>query len=195
MKSLDFCGLACPQPVLRCRDLLKEESPELITALVDNEPASINVNLFLERRGYGVRVEKKGDVWEITARRQREDSATQGEKAREGKRVVVLIPSEFLGSGDDALGKNLMHNFLLTLPEIGPELWQVILLNGGVKLAANPGPALDALKALAVSGVGVLVCGTCLNHFGLLEQKAVGETTNMLDIVTCMSVANMVIRP
>jgi len=39
----------------------------------------------------------------------------------------------------------------------------------------------------------VLVCGTCLNHFQLLEQKKVGETTNMLDIVTHMHLADKVI--
>jgi hypothetical protein len=38
-----------------------------------------------------------------------------------------------------------------------------------------------------------MVCGTCLNHFQLLEQKQVGETTNMLDIVTAMQLADKVI--
>jgi hypothetical protein len=38
-----------------------------------------------------------------------------------------------------------------------------------------------------------LVCGTCLNYYGLLEQKKVGETTNMLDIVTSLQVADKVI--
>jgi len=41
--------------------------------------------------------------------------------------------------------------------------------------------------------VEVLVCGTCLGHFGLLEKKKVGETTNMLDIVTSMQLADKVI--
>lgn len=31
-----------------------------------------------------------------------------------------------------------MGNFLSTLPELGESLWRVILLNGGVKLAATP---------------------------------------------------------
>jgi hypothetical protein len=37
------------------------------------------------------------------------------------------------------------------------------------------------------------VCGTCLTHFGILEQKRAGETTNMLDIVTAMQLADKVI--
>jgi intracellular sulfur oxidation DsrE/DsrF family protein len=49
------------------------------------------------------------------------------------------------------------------------------------------------LQELEKKGVMVLVCGTCLNHFHLLEQKQVGETTNMLDIVTHMQLADKVV--
>jgi hypothetical protein len=52
---------------------------------------------------------------------------------------------------------------------------------------------LAGLKDLEQSGVRLLVCGTCLNHFQLLEAKQVGETTNMLDIVTAMQLADKVI--
>ena len=38
------------------------------------------------------------------------------------------------------------------------------------------------------------VLQTCLNHFNLLERKQVGETTNMLDIVTAMQLADKVIN-
>ncbi|MCA1945769.1 MAG: sulfurtransferase-like selenium metabolism protein YedF, partial [Desulfovibrio sp.] len=36
--------------------------------------------------------------------------------------------------------------------------------------------------------------GTCLEHFGLMATKAVGETTNMLDVVTSMQLATKVVR-
>jgi hypothetical protein len=39
----------------------------------------------------------------------------------------------------------------------------------------------------------ILVCGTCLNNFNLLERKQVGEITNILDIVIAMELANKVI--
>ena len=48
---------------------------------------------------------------------------------------------------------------------------------------------------MEAEGVSVLVCGTCLAHFGLLEAKAVGDTSNMLDIVTSLDLAGKVIRP
>ena len=58
-------------------------------------------------------------------------------------KTLVLITTETFGRGDDELGEKLMGNFLSTLPELGESLWRVILLNGGVKLAATPGKSLD----------------------------------------------------
>ncbi|HHO47147.1 MAG TPA: sulfurtransferase-like selenium metabolism protein YedF, partial [Desulfobacteraceae bacterium] len=49
------------------------------------------------------------------------------------------------------------------------------------------------LKDYEKAGLKILVCGTCLTHFDLLERKQVGETTNMLDIVTAMDLADKVI--
>jgi intracellular sulfur oxidation DsrE/DsrF family protein len=76
---------------------------------------------------------------------------------------------------------------------MGRELWTLVLLNGGVKLACTGSEVLPTLQELEAEGVKVLVCGTCLNHFKLLEQKQVGETTNMLDIVTQMQLADKVV--
>jgi hypothetical protein len=53
---------------------------------------------------------------------------------------------------------------------------------------------VPVLKDYEESGLTILVCGTCLTHFDLLDQKQVGETTNMLDIVTAMQLADKVIN-
>ena len=52
---------------------------------------------------------------------------------------------------------------------------------------------MPVLKDYENQGLHILVCGTCLTHFDLLDQKQVGETTNMLDIVTAMQLADKVI--
>ena len=88
-----------------------------------------------------------------------------------------------------------MLNFLATLPEMGPQLWRMILVNGAVRLAVEGSPCLEALQKLEAAGVTILVCGTCLTHFDLLDKKAVGQTTNMLDVVTSLQLAEKVIRP
>ena len=196
-KELDCRGLACPQPVIRCRDLLARERPATLRVLVDNAAASENVSRFLGRNGFTATVHRDNDSqWTITAEScgcpVTEPEPQESEVAR---KTMVLITTPVLGRGDDTLGAKLMGNFLGSLSELGPSLWRVVLLNGAVKLAATPGEALEHLKKLENSGVGIFVCGTCLNHYGLLEQKQVGETTNMMDIVSSLALADKVIRP
>jgi CheY-specific phosphatase CheX len=76
---------------------------------------------------------------------------------------------------------------------MGDELWRLVFVNNGVKLTTDGSEVLEELKDYAKEGLSILVCGTCLNHFNLLDKKQVGETTNMLDIVTAMQLANKVI--
>jgi len=106
-----------------------------------------------------------------------------------------MLTGERIGHGDDGLGGLLLLNFLKTLKEMRPDLWRLVLVNGAVKLTAEGSEGLPHLQELADSGVSILVCGTCLNHFQLLEKKQVGETTNMLDIVTSLQLADSVINP
>lgn len=208
MQFLDCMGLACPQPVIHCRSAV-DKGAECLEVLVDNEPALENVQRFLQGRGYTVSATKEGpQQWRIRAA---VDVAAAGAAAdaeinasgapagpggqEQDLRTLVLITTETLGRGDDTLGTKLMENFLATLPELGSRLWRLVLVNGGVKLTAQPGPALDSLEKLARQGVSILVCGACLGHYGLLEAKAVGDTSNMLDIVTSLDLADKIIRP
>ncbi|MEE4113842.1 MAG: sulfurtransferase-like selenium metabolism protein YedF, partial [Desulfobacteraceae bacterium] len=108
--------------------------------------------------------------------------------------IMVMCATDRLGFGDDALGLKLMVNFLRTLKEMGDELWRLVFVNNGVKLTIEGSDLLEDLKAYESAGLKILVCGTCLDHFNLLEKKRVGETTNMLDIVTAMQLADKVIN-
>jgi selenium metabolism protein YedF len=197
---LDCRGEACPQPVMRTKELVEAEAPERVEVLVDNQAASENVRRFLETRGYGAEVAARGDGWVVSGRAG-QGAAAAGEPppaesfacAPGGGRTVVLVAADRLGKGDDGLGAGLMKNFLATLPEMGEGLWRLIFVNSGVKLCCQGSESLEALQGLAAGGVDILVCGTCLNHFGLLERKMVGETTNMLDVVTSLAHADKVV--
>ena len=195
---LDCKGLACPQPVIRTKELIEESAPDQIEVLVDNEAASQNVARFMGTQGYEATVARQGDAWLITGQRD-PGKATQDIPpevftcSTEDARQLVFVRSDTLGRGDDKLGTGLMKNFILTLKEMGPSLWRILFLNSGVKLCCEGSESLVALKELEKNGVSILVCGTCLDFFGLLEQKQVGETTNMLDIVTSLQVAGKVI--
>ena len=60
-------------------------------------------------------------------------------------------------------------------------------------MTINGSDVLNDLKEFENKRLEILVCRTCLTHFDLLEAKKVGETTNMLDIVTAMQLADKVI--
>ncbi len=107
---------------------------------------------------------------------------------------MVMVATDRMGVGDDELGRKLLFNFLKTLKEMGPQLWRLVFVNNGVKLTIEGAEPLPILQDLAAEDVTILVCGTCLDHFKLLERKQVGETTNMLDIVTAMQLADSVVN-
>ncbi len=209
---LECRGLACPQPVLKCKEAISEKHPHRLTVIVDNEPARENVSRFLQSQSYRILSISSGEGgYEIVAEPRTSPASADGQAPEEActvmpgseiqaagrapaeEKQLILITANIVGHGDDQLGGKLMHNFLATLPEMGSSLWRIILINGGVKLAIEGSSALEHLKKLKDSGVSILVCGTCLDYFQLLDAKAIGETTNMLDVVTSLQLAGKVI--
>lgn len=194
---LDCRGLSCPAPVLKTKDLIEKNRPDVITVTVDNEAARENVTRFLNSQGFKTLIEAKGSEFQIKGTRVDGVVPTVPETcgvALAQKRIMVVIATDRMGRGDDELGRKLMSGFLKTLKEMGPELWRVVLINNGVKLAVEGSEVLASLKELEDLGVTIHACGTCLIHFGLMDRKRAGEITNMLDIVTSMQVADKVIN-
>ncbi len=195
--EIDARGLACPAPVLMTKKKIDAESPALIQIWVDNEAAKQNVTRFLESRHYNVSMDPEGAHFQITGRRDENETVQKTPAAAPGveeKKIMVMVTTDRIGHGDDELGSKLMVSFLTTLKEMGNELWRLVLLNNGVKLAIENSSVLTSLKDLEDTGVSIMVCGTCLHHFKMLEKKQVGVTTNMLDIVTAMQLADKVIN-
>ena len=195
-RELDCRGQACPHPVLKTKEILEQGEVPQLTVLVDNDAARENVSRFLVRSGYQVQVTTRGSDLAVTGTRGSQGPGQAAPAKREetaSGKILVLVGTDRLGTGDDDLGRKLIASFLGTVKEMGRELWCLVLLNSGVKLTVAGSEVLTHLQELEKDGVMVLVCGTCLNHFQLLEQKKVGETTNMLDIVTHMQLADKVI--
>jgi selenium metabolism protein YedF len=199
-KIVDCRSLPCPQPVLKSKEIIESENPDTMQVQVDNQPALENVSRFLSTQGYVLeKPEKKGDIWTIHARKSQEPDPAPQEASRpasrsgETMRTLVFVSSNKMGSGDDELGTKLMQNFIRTLPEMGKNLWMLVFVNSGVKLVVKESPVLDTLQNLEKDQVMVLVCGTCLEFFGLTGAKGAGQTTNMLDIISAMSHADRVI--
>jgi selenium metabolism protein YedF len=197
-KELDCRGLACPAPVLQTKQKIEKENLSEIKVIVDNQAAKENVSRFLGTQKFEVAVEQRGTDYYVTGKRGTGATVSEPPAApqpdTEKRKIMVMIATDRMGYGDDALGKLLLINFLKTLSEMGDELWRLVFVNNGVKLTIGGSEVLDVLKGYEKEGLTILVCGTCLNHFNLLDKKEVGVTTNMLDIVTAMQLADKVIN-
>jgi selenium metabolism protein YedF len=197
-KTLDCRGLACPAPVLQTKEIIEKDNPELVRVVVDNEAARQNVSRFLGTQNFEVSVEEEGPDFHVIGTASGapapEKAFTEPAVDHEKKKIMVMVATDRMGYGDDELGLKLMVSFIKTLKEMGEELWRLVFVNNGVKLTIPDSQVLPVLKELEQEGIYILVCGTCLTHFDLLDRKQVGETTNMLDIVTAMQLADKVIN-
>lgn len=199
-QTIDARGLTCPAPVLLVKDLVEKERPSQLTVMVDNAASSENVSRFLSTRKYLVIEEQQNGDFRLLARIKDGGGKTGPAPIQEccpttavRPKILVLVTNAQLGHGDDQLGDKLMVNFLKTLKEMGDDLWQLIFVNSGVKLTIDSSPVLAELQGYENNGTIILACGTCLEHFQLTAFKKVGATTNMLDIVVAMQLADKVI--
>jgi selenium metabolism protein YedF len=106
---------------------------------------------------------------------------------------VVIINSDSLGRGDDNLGQRLMGAFLRKLWAREEKPDAIICYNGGVKLIAKGSAVLDVLSGLQEAGVDILACGTCIEHFNLVNDIKVGRISNMEEIASIFMTAESVI--
>ncbi|MBL0714569.1 MAG: sulfurtransferase-like selenium metabolism protein YedF [Desulfosarcina sp.] len=196
IQEIDCRGLACPVPVLQTKEAIEKEHPTVIKVMVDNEAAKQNVSRFMESRSFEVSIEPEGSDFNVIGKIE-EGAAVEApmdKKSETGqKKIMVMVANDCMGHGDNELGKKLMLSFLKTLKEMGNDLWRLVFVNNGLKLTIKGSEILPVIQELEKEGIYILVCGTCLIHFNLLDQKQVGETTNMLDIVTAMQLADKVI--
>lgn len=205
-RTVDARGLACPQPVLLAKKAI-EESEEVII-MVDNDTAVENIRRLAVKTACGFSVTEKGKgVVEITlvrtgaAETPPADTGAAAEPAcaaapvQETGPVVVVLSDNRMGRGDDVLGDILIRAFIHTLVQMNSLPRTIICYNAGVKLAAKDSAVLDDLQQLAQAGVDILVCGTCVNYFGLGDQVAAGHISNMYDILDTMAGAARLLRP
>jgi selenium metabolism protein YedF len=188
---VDARGLACPQPVVLAKKAL--EGNDEVVVLVDDDTALANVRRLASSMGCGFRQEPGEGHTRITVTRGGSCDAVYGAPGPEGP-VVVVLSSETMGSGNDELGALLMRNFIHVLAETGPRPDVMVLFNSGVKLAAQGHAALEDLGKIEGSGARILVCGTCLDFYGLKERLKAGGVSNMYDIAQVMLGAGRLIR-
>ena len=194
---IDATGKACPTPVILAKKELDAGCSNL-TVAVDNEAAVGNLTRLGNSLGLTVQVEKKeekylvhfqGDAAAVSAPA---DQPAASCPASSG--YAVFIGKDHLGEGEGELGYLLMKMFLYTLSQGDAVPASILFMNSGVKLpAGEEQQVIDSLNELIAKGTEVLVCGTCLNFYGLTEQLKAGQVSNMYDILERMQSAAKVI--
>lgn len=192
MKEIDARGLACPQPVILTRKAMLAGEKQLIVR-VDNAAAVENLKRLADSQGYQAAVSgAEGDYALTLSGEGSAVPATGGEGPGTGD-WAVFIGRDIIGAGDRTLGGNLMRMYLYTLAQGEEAPAALLFMNAGVKVPALDEQAAEHLKSLEARGTRVLVCGTCLNFYGLTEQLKVGTVSNMYDIVSAMGQSAKVI--
>jgi selenium metabolism protein YedF len=191
-KEIDARGLDCPEPVILAKKTIEEEGD--CSIIVDNEAARDNVCRMAESQGCDVRVEEREDTYHIRiTRRGEKREKTESVSPSRGSTVVVFS-CDRMGRGDDELGSVLIKGFFHALGEVSPKPDILIFFNAGVKLTAQGSEVLEDLHSLEEQGATILVCGTCLDYYGLKEKIRTGIVSNMYDIAETMLSAGKVIR-
>ena len=194
-KTVDARGQACPQPVLLTRTALQES--DAVLTIVDNDTARQNVTRMAEHAGCVVQVEQRADgiYLNISKGAAAAQSAFAAPiSAPASGPLVLVIPSDTMGRGDDELGQILIRGFFHALGQTTPQPHTIIFFNSGVKLVVEGSPVLEDLQALCGQGIELLACGTCLGHYGLKDKVAVGEISNMYTIAETLLRAGKVVN-
>lgn len=191
-KTIDAKGLACPKPVILTKKEIESLDEGTIKTIVDNEIAKDNLSKLAKSMGLEYKVEEdlEGN-YEVTIKKGKTTDESPQKEIKERKQVtggaVIVIPSNLMGSGDDALGEILMKSFIYTVSETKPFPKAILFYNSGVKLTVKSSQVLEDLIHLKEVGVEIISCGTCLDFYGLKDDLGVGEISNMYTIYEKMN--------
>lgn len=194
-KFIDAKGKNCPMPVIMAKKVI-DSGVKFFEIEVDNKIAVENLKKLANSQGFITRVEENNSYFKVDFSNGCEECEEVLVKVEDKKPLgnwSIFVNKEIIGAGNDELGKSLMKMFIYTISE-GEDLPKSILfMNGGVKVPTLNDQAIEHLKVLQDKGVELLVCGACLNFYGLEEKLEVGKISNMYDITNSMKEASKVI--
>ena len=210
MEIIDAFGLQCPKPLMLAKQQVDAGVREF-GIRVDNETAVKNVSRLAERTGLAVEVSEVDGGWLVAFSEGDGAASGAGSAAAPlnapaatsaapacapggGCGYAVFVGKDHVGEGDGELGYSLMKMALYTLSESDDVPASLLFMNAGVKLVAGGEAQIaESVRALQEKGTEVLVCGTCLDYYGLTERLEAGEVSNMYDILGRMQEAAKVV--
>lgn len=188
--DIDCTGMKCPEPVMRTRKMMEEERGTF-AVLVDNNTARDNVRRAVESAGRQAKVTAQSgrfliEVGPAGAGEAEAARPEEREAPRPAGSLALLVTRDSLGSGEPELGRALMKMFLYTSSQVAPTPSTVAFMNSGVRLVTENEETIAHVRALEEAGAEVLVCGTCLDYYGLTDSLAAGRVSNMYEIYSSL---------
>ena len=188
---IDAGGKQCPIPVIMAKKEL-EAGEQDVEIVVDGPTQVGNLTRLGDALGRPATSEEFGDKFLVKFAN---GETIKGANVAEANTYAVFFNTNAIGTNNSELGGNLAKMAIYTLSESEQIPAYVLFMNEGVKLVAGGEPQIaENLSTLIEKGSKVLVCGTCLNYYGLADELKVGTVSNMYDILGAMQEVSKVIK-
>ena len=174
--TVDALGDKCPIPVVKAKQALATMDEGTLEILVDNETSVTNLKNFAKSKNCEATSSKLGDAKfsvKIVKEAGSEPEEVVGGGAGIGPRVVV-VPSRYMGHGDDELGDVLIKAFIFSLTQQDTLPDSVLFYNDGVKLTIEGSPVLEDIQKLFRIGTRTVIEGQ-------VDVTPVGSVFTLLD--------------
>ena len=204
-KLIDAKEKNCPMPVIMAKKEIEGGNSSFVVE-VDNNIAVQNLQKLANSQGFMSSIEESEGVFKvyftkdstniIEKEKYEEVNETSDEMEKNKMQLgtwSVFIGKEIIGAGNEELGKSLMKMYFYTISEADKLPKSILFMNDGVKVPTLNEQAIEHLIDLEKKGIEILVCGACLNFYGLEEKLKVGKISNMYDITNSMQEASKVI--
>ena len=188
---IDAGGKQCPIPVIMAKKEL-EAGEQDVEIIVDGPTQVGNLERLGDALGRKATSEPFGDKFLVKFAN---GETIKGAQVAEADTYAVFFNTNAIGTNESELGGNLAKMAIFTLSESERVPSYVLFMNEGVKLPAGDEPQIiENLNTLIEKGTQVLVCGTCLNFYGIKDDLKVGTVSNMYDILGAMQEVSKVIK-
>ncbi|MBY6836597.1 sulfurtransferase-like selenium metabolism protein YedF [Clostridium botulinum] len=202
-KIVDAKGKNCPIPVIMAKKEIDNGNVNFVVE-VDNKIANENLKKLGNSMSFEIKSQEVNGIFKVHFLKGEADN-NESEICEECNEIIeeikrdklskwsIFIGKEIIGSGSEELGKSLMKMYFYTMTESDDLPKSILFMNEGVKIPALNEQIVEHLKDLEKKGVEILVCGTCLNFYGLEEELKVGKVSNMYEISNYMKSSSKII--
>ena len=188
---IDASGKQCPIPVIMAKKEL-EAGAQDVEIVVDGQTQVDNLVRLGDALGRAAESEAFGDKFLVKFAN---GETKVGTNVSVADTYAVFFNTNAIGTNNSELGGNLAKMAIFTLSESDRVPSYVLFMNEGVKLVTGVEPQIvENLNTLIEKGTKVLVCGTCLNFYGLKDELKVGTVSNIYDILGAMQEVSKVIK-